>query len=227
MLDSVLLETHVLQDDDPDLPGLLRAGFVVVGESWGARLRLAPGRDAAGEARLQAAVRDALAAGVRIRELDPAATGVSSTGVSAAATVAGADAADIVALERQTTPDYPYTPATAHHAPELDEVHDWPRRGLRAFGARDADGQLVAVSVGHETYEHGERLGDHDFVSVARDHRGRGIAKGVVAAWILALAADGVRTFATGGAAQNSGSLGMVRALGFAVEERWLSLQRP
>lgn len=212
MLDSVLLETHVLQDDDPDLPGLLRAGFVVVGESWGARLRLAPGRDAAGEARLQAAVRDALSAGVRIRELDPSAAG---------------DAADIVALERRTAPDYPYTPATAHHAPELDEVHDWPRRGLRAFGARDADGHLVAVSVGHETYEHGERLGDHDFVSVARDSRGRGIAKGVVAAWILALAADGVRTFATGGAAQNSGSLGMVRALGFAVEERWLSLQRP
>lgn len=213
----MLLETHVLQDDDPDLPGLLRAGFVVVGESWGARLRLAPGRDAAGEARLQTAVRDALSAGVRILELDPAAAGTSS----------GADAADIVALERRTTPDYPYTPATAHHAPELDEVHDWPRRGLRAFGARDADGHLVAVSVGRETYEHGERLGDHDFVSVARDSRGRGIAKGVVAAWILALAADGVRTFATGGAAQNSGSLGMVRALGFAVEERWLSLQRP
>lgn len=217
MLGSVLLETHVLQDDDPDLPGLLRAGFVVVGESWGARLRLAPGRDAAGERRLQTAVREARSAGVRIVELDP----------SASAAAAGADAADIVALERQTTPDYPYTPATAHHAPELDEVNEWPRRGLRAFGARSPDGVLVAVSVGRETYEHGERLGDHDFVSVARDHRGQGIAKGIVAAWILALAADGVRTFATGGAAQNSGSLGMVRALGFAVEERWLSLQRP
>lgn len=222
MLDSVLLETHVLQDDDPDLPGLLRAGFVVVGESWGARLRLAAGHDAAGERRLQTAVREARSAGVRIVELDPSASGVSAAGSSA-----GADAADIVALERQTTPDYPYTPATAHHAPQLDEVHDWPRRGLRAFGARTPDGVLVAVSVGRETFEHGERLGDHDFVSVARDHRGQGIAKGIVAAWILALAADGVRTFATGGAAQNSGSLGMVRALGFAVEERWLSLQRP
>ncbi len=206
----MLLETHVLQDDDPDLPGLLRAGFVVVGESWGARLRLASGRDAAGEARLTAAARGAEAAGVCLLELDP------ST----------ADAIDVVALEQQTAPDYPYTPATAHHAPDLDEVRDWPRRGVRAFGARTTDGRLVAISVGRESYEHGERLGDHDFVSVARDSRGQGIAKGVVAAWILALLADGVRTFATGGAAQNSGSLGMVRALGFTVEERWLSLQR-
>ena len=44
----MLLETHVLQDDDPDLPGLLRAGFVVVGESLGARLRVASGHDGEG-----------------------------------------------------------------------------------------------------------------------------------------------------------------------------------
>ena len=158
-------------------------------------------------------MRGARAAGARLLELDPAA--------------GSADATDIVALERHTTPDYPYTPATAHHAPTLDEVHDWPRRGLRAFGARASDDRLVAVSVGGESYEHGERFGDHEFVSVERDSRGRGIAKGLVAAWVLALVDGGVRTFATGGVAQNSGSLGMVRALGFAVEERWLSLQRP
>ncbi len=209
-LSYVLLETHVLQDDDPDLPGLLRAGFVVVGESWGARLRLASGHDAAGHARLTSALRGARAAAVRILELDPV----------------SADGDDIVALERQTSPDYPVTPATAHRAPDLDEVREWPRRSVRAFGARAEDGRLLAVSVGHESYENGERLGDHDFVSVARESRGQGIAKAVVAAWILALAAEGVRTFATGGAAQNSGSLGMVRALGFSIEERWLSLQR-
>lgn len=205
-LASVLLETYVLQDNDADLPGLLASGFVVVGESWGAQLRLT---DPADEARLRQSVTDAYAGGTRILEL----------GV--------ADATDIVALEQQTTPDYPYTPATAHRAPSLDEVLEWPRRRMQAFGARADDGTLLAVSAGRETEEEGERLGDHDFVSVDRAHRGRGLAKAVVAAWILALADDGVRHFTTGGAAQNSSSLGMVRALGFTVDERWLSLQRP
>jgi len=205
ILGPVLLETYVLQDNDPDLPGLLAAGFVVVGESWGARLVLTAPAD---EARLRQAVTDALSTGARILELG------------------AADADDIVALEQQTKADYPYTPATAHHAPSLDDVRSWPQRRMRAFGARAEDGRLVAVSAGRESEEEGERLGDHDFVSVARTHRGRGLAKAVVAAWILALAADGVRVFATGGAAQNSSSLGMVRALGFSVDERWLSLQR-
>lgn len=195
-LGFVLLETRVLQDNDPDLAGLLASGFTVVGESWGATLRLRSGSD---RERLAGFVEEACAHGLVIRELDHA------------------DADAIVALERDTTPDYPYTPATAHRAPQLAEVRAWPEQGRRAFGAID-DGALVGVCVA--------RGGDNDFVSVARSHRGMGIGKAVVAAWVIAGIEQGVTEFTAGGAVQNPGSLGMIRALGFVVDERWLSLQR-
>lgn len=196
----MLLETRVLQDSDPDLAGLLAEGFEVVGESWGAALTVDRGsRSAELLALLRRFVDDARSRGVEVRELDES------------------DAAAIVALELASESDFPYTPATAHRATTADEVREWPARGRRAFGAL-AGGELVALCVG--------RGGDNDFVTVARPHRRAGIGTAVVAAWMLAAIEAGESAFTAGGAAQNAGSLGMIRAIGFTIDERWLSLQR-
>lgn len=200
-LDSVLLETHVLQDTDPDLPDLLGDGFEVVGESWGAELALDGGAaSSAALDRLRGFVETARGAGLEIRELD------------------ARDAAAIEALDAESWADVPTTPATVHTEVSAVDVRDWASRGRRAFGALDGD-RLVGLCVGS--------AGDNDFVVVAPDHRGRGIGVAVVAAWMLGAIEAGERTFSAGGASQNARSLAMIRAVGFRVTERWLSLQRP
>lgn len=200
-LDSVLLETHVLQDTDPDLPGLLGDGFAVVGESWGAELVLDGGAEAAAALdRVRGFVETARSAGLEIRELD------------------ARDAAAIAALDADAWADVPTTPATVHAPVTAADVNDWARRGRRAFGALDGD-RLVGLCVGS--------AGDNDFVVVAPDQRGRGIGVAVIAAWMLGAVEAGERVFSAGGASQNARSLAMIRAAGFRVTERWLSLQRP
>lgn len=200
-LDSVLLETHVLQDTDPDLPALLNDGFEVVGESWGAELALDAGvASSAALGRLREFVEAARRAGLEIRELD------------------ARDAAAIEALDSESWRDVPTTPATVHSPVSAVDVRDWASRGRRAFGALDGD-RLVGLCVGS--------AGDNDFVVVAPDQRGRGIGVAVVAAWMLGAIEAGERAFSAGGASQNARSLAMIRAVGFRVTERWLSLQRP
>jgi len=191
----------VLQDTDPDLPGLLDDGFAVVGESWGAELSLDTGPESgAALSRLRGFVATAREAGLEIREL-------------------GADDAPaIAALDAGAWADVPTTPATVHAPVTAADVHDWARRGRRAFGALDGD-RLVGLCVGS--------AGDNDFVVVAPDQRGRGIGVAVVAAWMLGAIEAGERAFSAGGASQNARSLAMIRAVGFRVTERWLSLQRP
>lgn len=200
-LDSVLLETHVLQDTDPDLPALLGDGFQVVGESWGAELTLDGGTEATTALeRLRGFVASARDAGLDIRELD------------------ADDAAAIEALDAESWADVPTTPATVHAPVSAVDAREWASRGRRAFGALDGD-RLVGLCVGS--------AGDNDFVVVAPDQRGRGIGVAVVAAWMLGAIEAGERIFSAGGASQNARSLAMIRAVGFRVTERWLSLQRP
>ena len=63
--------------------------------------------------------------------------------------------------------------------------------------------------------------------SVHRSCRLSGLAFAVKAASVTALANDGVRIFGTGGAQINAGSIRMNEHLGYAIEERWLSLTMP
>lgn len=203
MLDSVLLETHVLQDTDPDLPALLAEGFEVVGESWGAELLIDGERDGHGALEgLRARVSALQGAGLHVRALDPR---------------DARDAQAIVSLDAISWADVPSTPATAHAPVSSSEVREWADRGRRAVGAFDG-ARLVGLCVGTG--------GDNDFVVVAETHRGRGVGAAVVAAWMLDAIEAGERVFTAGGAAQNAQSLGMIRAVGFHVTERWLSLQR-
>jgi hypothetical protein len=185
-------DIQVVQVNDPRLQHLTESGYVVVGESWGARLRLSDPPDLTV---LNAAV---------VEELDTS------------------WAPQVTALEALNHADYPYTPATA--APHRDEsdVRELWRSGCRLFGAIN-DGQLVAVSTILLTTGRAET----EFTSVHRSCRRRGLAVAVKAASITALANDGVRIFGTGGAQINTGSIRMNEHLGYAIEERWLSLTMP
>ncbi len=194
-------DIQVVQVNDPRLKRLTEAGYFVVGESWGARLRLS---DPPNLTVLNAAVVAATGQGFRIEELD------------------ASWAPQVTALEAMNHADYPYTPATSvPHRDESDVLDLWTF-GCRLFGAIH-DGQLVAVSVMRLTAARAET----EFTSVHRTYRRRGLAVAVKAASITALAHDGVRIFGTGGAQVNAGSIRMNEHLGYAIEERWLSLTVP
>lgn len=194
-------DIQIVQFTDPRAQQLMQAGYVVVGESWGARLRLSDPPDLSA---LNAVVVAATEQVFLIQELD------------------ASWAPQVTVLEALNYADYPYTPATEEpHRDESDVLELW-RSGCRLFGAID-DGQLVAVSVISLTAARGET----EFTSVHPAYRRRGLAVAVKAASITALAEDGVRIFGTGGAQVNTGSIRMNELLGYAIEERWLSLRMP
>jgi hypothetical protein len=191
---------RVLRADDPHADGILAAGWRVAGESWGARLRLEEPPDLSLFARLVQRARGC----AELRELHEP------------------DAAAIADLESGTHADFPVTPATPHRLRDTAATAALLNAGSRAFGAVRGP-RLLAVTIVRAEGGSAET----DVTTVARDARRRGLASGVKAASVLALAADGVRTFGTGGAAANAGSLAMNRALGYTIEERWLSLLPP
>jgi hypothetical protein len=156
----------IVRDDDPRCSELEADGYLIVGRSWGARLRLAEPPDLTGFERVVAKVE---ASGIAIQEL----------GASFASA--------LFELESVNNADYPFTPATNQPPPMLSEIQGFWRDGKRVFGALD-DGRLVGAVVGAVN--------------------------------------DGVRTFTAGGAGANDSSLGLVRSMGFTVEEQWRSYQR-
>lgn len=193
-------DIQIVRAEDPRVADLEAAGYRLVGESWGARLRLPEAPDLT---RLEQSVDRAEASGITIQELS-------------------AEYADaLYGLELANNADYPFTPATFQEPPERESIRGLWDSGKRIFGALDG-GVLVAVVVGQVV----EGTGDNDFASVLSTHRGRGIGAAVAAASIVAFAKEGVRVFAAGGAAVNASSLGLVRSMGFQVEEQWRSYER-
>jgi GNAT superfamily N-acetyltransferase len=200
--DIVARMAEILREDDPRRADLEAAGYRIVAESWGARLRLTEPPDLT---LLKGYADRARAAGFNLRELT-------------------ADDADALhRLDAANLPDYPDAgPATAH---ELLSPADLAARladKSRAFGAFD-DGRLVGATV----VEPGADRWETAFTSVLASHRGRGLGAAVKACSIIALAAEGVRTFGTGGAATNAASLAANRALGYTLEPRWLTYAPP
>ena len=174
-------------------------GYTLVGESWGARLRLAGDNDLS---IYSEAIRSVLENGIHIQELD----------------VGFSDA--LLELEMINNPDYPYTPATFHAVPTMESTHALWRPDNRIFGAINGGVLIGAVATSRK-----DKIVELDFGSLLREYRGRGIGKAMAAAVILAWVKSGIRIFATGGAAVNDASLGTVRSLGFSVEEKWRSYQ--
>ena len=193
-------DIQIVRAEDPRVDELEAGGYRLVGESWGARLRFAESPDLT---KLEQAVLRAEASGITIQELP--------------ANYATA----LYELELANNADYPFTPATFQAPPERETIRNLWESGKRIFGALDGD-VLVAVVVGQVV----DDTGNNDFASVLGTHRGRGLGTAVAAASIIAFATEGVRVFTAGGAAVNAASLGLVRSLGFQVEEQWRSYER-
>ncbi len=193
--------TVVLRDDDPAVVGLLADGFVVVAESWGARLHVRHDTDLEPARRALAHV---AALGVSCAELGPE-----------------HDEA-VVALDALTGPDYPRTPATPHEPLTAAGLADARAQGGTVVGATHPEHGMVGATV---LAQDGDRA-ETDRTSVHPGWRCRGVASAVKAASVLALARRGVREFATGGAQVNTASLRMNARVGYVVTERWLSLSR-
>lgn len=214
-------DVQILRDTDPRCDELETAGYTLVGESWGARRRLAGDNDLSTYSEVVARVSEN---GIHIQEL----------GVGFAAA--------LLELELINNPDYPYTPATFHAVPTMESTHALWRPDNRIFGAIN-DGVLigaVATSRKHDrdflaiaqgvlvsavSTSQKDKIVELDFGSLLREYRGKGIGKAMASAAILAWAKSVIRIFATGGAAVNDASLGTVRSLGFSVEEKWRSYQ--
>lgn len=191
------MTVEIVRDDDPRCAELEASGYRIVGESWAARLR-----DPDPSALEQAVLR---AAGVTVRELDRS------------------YAAAWHELETANERDYPYTPATHRVVQPVDELAELWTTG-RVFGALDGERLVGATYISLR----GEPAsGETGFTSVLDGYRGRGVGQAVKAASILALYADGVRVFGTGGAALNDASLGANLALGYVIDERWRSYAPP
>jgi len=191
----------VLREDDPRREDVESLGYTVVGESWGARLELA---DAPDLSIFRGALSRVEHAGIKIFELPVTAS------------------SDLYELERANTADYPFTPATSHDLLDTEATRDLWNKGFRVFGARD--GELL---VGATVIARREKHAETEFTSVLATHRGSGIGAAVKAASIIACANDGARVFGTGGAAANEASLGVNRALGYNITERWYSYKAP
>ena len=193
-------DIQIIQAEDPRVADLEASGYRLVGESWGARLRLAEPPDLT---KIERAVAEADVSGITIRELS--------------VDYAGA----VYELELANNADYPFTPATFQPPPERESIRGLWDSGKRIFGALDGD-VVVAVVVGQVV----DGTGDNDFASVLSTHRGRGLGAAVAAASIVAFAREAVRVFTAGGAGVNAASLGLVRSMGFHVEEQWRSYER-
>lgn len=188
---------RVLLSSDPQCRELEARGWRALAESWGAGLQ--PREE--DHPRLGHLVHRACAHGYAVLELGPD------------------DAAEVADLDAATREDYPRAgPATAH-AP-LDEARAATALSTgRGFGARDAAGSLVAMSM---TRPGPDRV-ETEFTAVHPDHRGAGLGTAVKAASVLAWWADEARVFGTGGAQTNPASLAINRAVGYTVTERWLT----
>jgi GNAT superfamily N-acetyltransferase len=203
MIDRSMNDRHggdrrVLRSDSPDVAVLEAGGWRVVARSWAAGLDTAT----ADRGRLELLVERARTV-AGIRELTPA------------------DADAVLALDAATLDDYPGDVATAH-AP-LTAAEAVPHPGRRGWAAFEGYGRLVAMTFLAPAPEATET----DFTVVADGWRGLGLGSAVKAAAVLALLGEGFERFRTGGAAENAASLAANRAVGYVVDEEWLTLAPP
>lgn len=185
----------VVRSDDPRAADLAGRGWVVAARSWAAELSHFD------EDALRKIVARASNAGVTVREIQ------------------AADLGHVLALDQDTCVDYPGGPATAHRP--LTPAAATVTHLRQAFGAFLPDGTLVAMTFLDVDVD--DATAETDFTVVARNHRGRGLAQAVKAFAVLALNADGVRTFRTGGSDQNPAIIAANAALGYVLDEEWLT----
>ncbi|MBF4619302.1 acetyltransferase [Clavibacter sp. VKM Ac-2873] len=194
-------EPVIARSDDPRVAELLAAGRIVTARSWGAQLDAAD----ADPARLRALVAR-VAEFAALRELGPD------------------DARAILALDAATLADYPGGPATRHAGLTAGSARV-PASGRRGYGAFDASGALLAMTF--VDLDPTGRTAETDVTVVDAAHRGRGLGTAVKAASVRALLAAGVTSFRTGGSRENAAIIAAGAALGYRIDEEWLTLEAP
>ena len=192
---------EVVNSLDPKCLELEALGYTLVGQSWGAHLRLIDPIDLS---TYSEKISNLTAIGYRIEPLPLAA------------------AHAVLELELLNNPDYPYTPATSHVPPTYESVLSlWkPRNWI--FGAFK-EIQLIGVVATSKR----EKEVSIDFASVRKEYREMGVGSAISSLAIITCANLGERLFSTGGAAVNEASQATVRNLGFVVDEQWRSYERP
>ncbi len=177
------------------------AGYAIVGESWGAHLRLSDPIDLR---RYLEKIYKLHAMGYRVESLP---LGLAE---------------QVLELELINNPDYPYTPATVHAPPTYEGTMGLWKPGNWIFGALKEE-QLIGVLAASKT----TKEVSIDFGSVRREHRGLGVGSAIASLAIMTHANLGARFFSTGGAAVNEASQATVKSLGFVVDEQWRSYEIP
>lgn len=192
---------EVVNSLDPKCLELEALGYTIVGESWGAHLRLI---DPINLSKYSERISNLTTVGYRVEPLSLAA------------------AQAVLELELLNNPDYPYTHATAHAPPTYETIAALWQPGNWIFGAFK-ESQLIGVIAASKR----EKEVNIDFASVRKDHRGLGVGSAISSLAIITCANLGERLFSTGGAAVNEASQSTVRSLGFVVDEQWRSYERP
>jgi GNAT superfamily N-acetyltransferase len=185
----------VIRADSEECTELEVNGWRVVARSWGASLDA----EAIDRGHLEGLI-DSRGAEVEIREL----TVTDSTAV--------------LALDALTLRDYPGDIATAHQQLTTEQATCTAEH--RGWGAFTPAGELVAVTF---TFPR-PTVTETDFTVVHPTRRGQGLGSAVKAASVLALAAEGHRHFRTGGSLENVASIAANHAVGYVLDEEWLTL---
>jgi GNAT superfamily N-acetyltransferase len=196
--------TIVMRADEAEVGRRTAAGWHVVARSFGAGLDVER-IDRAALAALVDRVVSRNDDGLRVRELGPG------------------DADGVLALDAATLGDYPGGAATRHDP--LDRAGATPTHARRAFGAVTGDGRVVAVTF--VEVDVAGATAETDFTVVSSTHRRRGLATAVKAASVLAVAEAGVQRLRTGGSADNTAIIRADEALGFVLDEEWVTLALP
>ncbi len=127
------------------------------------------------------------------------------------------DVVAVLTLDRETADDYPGDVATAHDP--LTPAGATPTTTHRGWGAFTSHGQLVAMTFADIAQD----VTETDFTVVDRGWRHRGLGSAVKAACLLALSDEGHVDFRTGGSSDNPASIAANRAVGYELDEEWLS----
>jgi hypothetical protein len=192
---------EVVNSLDPRCQELESLGYTIVGKSWGAHLWLT---DPLNLEKYSEKISNLQASGYRVESLP------------------FGFAEQVLELELINNPDYPYTPATAQAIPTYESTKGLWKPGNGIFGAFKEE-QLIGVIAAST----GSRALNIDFGSVRQNHRRLGVGSAVASLAIITFANLGERHFSTGGAVVNEASQASVKSLGFNVDERWLSYERP
>lgn len=190
-------ETIVLPAHAPKLAELMAQGWTVAARSFGAQLDTS-----------------------RIDQQRLSRLITRTSGAASTRELEAGDVDAVLSLDAATVGDYPGSIATRHE--QLDRGNAMPSASRRAFGAFTASGGLLAMTFVDVDGSHAET----DFTVVDRSCRGRGLGTAVKAASVLALHAEGISRFRTGGSADNAAILRANDALGYVRDEEWVTLER-